>query len=704
MNCISCAQTIEDMVSQQKSIKSARVYFPLNLLIVEHDERIKNITKQIGKKLKTSGYFIREINLDEILKQAKESIFNLLARLSFVLLLLALLHIPHSQFPFIQLLYGKKILFIFAGLVVLSFKYFGYLVTEIKGQKLGMGTFLSIAIVLTAFNYFINIYQNKDLITLKNILSSYAMILFFVEIGKSISELIRLKFFKEHLKSFQVLRRMVTIKKNGGLIEKMVKNVKENDIVLIKPGDTIYFDSKILQGSSRIDESIVTGEAEPVFKKENDLVYSGSQNLTSVLEIRVVNSFFKSYFGILHLYILQKLSEKSDTQQTLDKFLKFFIVVELLLIIIAILYHIKTGFIHALERAVTIALLSCPCAFGIAIPLVQAGAYLLSFKNNIIIKNPNVLETFKNVKYFILDKTGILTSTKQSIPRSEFFTTNPYFLNILYTLTKLTNHPKAVTLNDVLTKTYPNLTYIENVTCEEIIGKGFKCNWDGKLYFLGSYNLLLENFKRIDQLKEEQNKRGLYFFTPTEIIAIFDFHEEVIQGIQEIMSWLKKKYEEVVILSGDRVNRVKECADKLGVTTFYAEKTPIEKLTIIREYKKRGTTIFVGDGLNDALVLKESDIGISIGGATDLAKNSADVILLDNDLSGIKKLDKLSRTAATAIKTNIMWAIIYNTVFIPLGFGVFDPIHISPVIASILMSGSSILLTINSLLFLKLAR
>ncbi len=705
MHCVSCVQTIEDIVARQPHIKNFKVYFPLNLLIVEHEEKLADVDKQINKQLKLSGYTLKKINLDEVITQPKKSLLHLLSRLVIILCLLLLLHSSHfiPYFSGITQTTIGLLISIFLILFAFSFKYIFQLINEIKTHNLGMGTFISIALILTASNFIINIYTNKNYSSLRDILSSYTMILFFVELGKGICEFIRLKFLKEYLKNFEVLKKMVIVKNKDGYTEKMIKDIKENDMVIVKAGDTIYFDGKIVKGSSHINESIVTGEAEPLFKKEGDIVFSGSQNLNGIIEMEVRNSFFKSYLGIIYFYILQNLSDKTNTQQIISKFLKFFVVGELLLIVIAVFYHINKGILYAFEKAVTLALLSCPCAFGIAIPLVLVAAYLLSSKNNVLLRNPNILEIFKNTKFLIMDKTGILTNAKQCVVNYEFLNSCDDLLNVLYTISRLSNHPRSVALNNLLLKINNNLRYMENVKCEEIPARGFKCIYNNKLYFLGGFGLVAENYKKLEELSEKLIDRSLYFFTENEMIAVFDLQEETSLKTKKIMSLLNEKYQEIAILSGDKFNKVKECARQLGITTFYAEKMPIEKLDIVKKYKENGITAFIGDGLNDAFVLKEADIGISVGGAIDLAKNSADVILLDNDLTGILKLDRLSHIATMAIKTNIIWAVLYNVIFIPLGFGIFHSIHISPIIASILMSGSSILLTINSFLFLKLA-
>lgn len=702
MHCISCAQTIEEKL-KQNDIQSARVYSPLNLLIVELDNTSAQL-QNINSIVRSLGYSIKKIDFDQILSQPKKSIFKTIFRLILILLFVIISHgVKHLvRIPLTSKLTIISSVIIFVVLGLCSIRYLIYMKNEIVSKKLGMGTFMSIALLLTAATFLIN-FVLRNYNTGASVLSSYSMILFFVELGKAISEFIRLRFFRQLLVGLEVLNIKVLVKENGAYTEKTVKEVQKGNTVVVKAGEIIYFDGAILKGSANIDESIVTGESEPIFKKEGMNVFSGSCNIDGTLEIVVSNNFFTSTLGVIQFYILQKLSEKTDTQVTMDKFLRYFILGELVLIIGVLIYSWHSGLLFAFERAATIALMTCPCAFGIATPIALATAYLTSYRKNILLKNPTILETFKDAKFLILDKTGTLTDAFSSVSNYKLYTDDIRLLQVLYTLTKFSNHPKAKGVNRFLATNYKNIKEIDNLIFTLIAGKGFKGIYNNVDYYVGGFNLVVENFKGVDKLKDEMLDKELYFFTKDEILGVFDFDEEISERTRLAIERIKKIYGEITLLSGDTANKVEKCASVLGITSFYSGKSPIEKLDIIKKFKSKGKTIFVGDGINDALSLEEADFGISIKGAQELAKNSADVILLDNNLGSIEKLYKISKSCVFAIKSNIIWAIIYNIVFIPLGLGLLPSIHITPVTASMLMSGSSILLTLNSFLFLTLA-
>lgn len=700
MHCTSCAQTIEEVVTKASSpaIENVRVFFPLNFLVVESNSAAVNV-KQLNILLKSYGYSLKRINLDEIITAPQMVLFKTLFRLILVLSLTIILHIFGQ---FLQ----KYFLIFFILLSALSIKYIIYMKNEFISKRWGMGTFISIALILTATIFLINLNREQagKYTPVGATLASYAMILFFVEFGKTIGEVIRLRFFKRLFQGLEVLNKVVLVKNHNTYIGKLVKDVKKGDIVVVKAGDTIYVDGKIVRGCANVSEAVVTGESEPVYKCEGMDVYSGSQNIDGVLEILVSNNFFTSTFGIIQFYLLRKLSERTDTQITVDKFLRYFISGELILIGVILGFSWYWGIVKAFERAATIALLACPCAFGIATPLVIGIGYLLTYKKNILLNNPNILETFKDVKFLILDKTGTLTNAVLTVNNYNFYTDNTTLIQILYTLAQFTNHPKAIAVSRFLQNKFQDIAYANITGFQTVPGKGFKGIHNDKTYYIGNFSLVVENFNFLDELKEEHLNKELYFFTDNKILATFDFMEEISEHTKEVIEDMKKIYEDVVIVSGDKYEKVKRCAESLSINTFYYEKTPTEKLDIIREFKKKGKTIFVGDGINDALSLEEADIGISLGGAQDLAKNSADAILLDNDLTNIPKLKKISQLTVFAIKTNIIWALVYNIIFIPLGLGIHHSIHISPVTASILMSASSILLTLNSSLILRFAK
>ncbi len=701
MHCISCAQTIEEIILQQKSAESVKVYFPLNLLILEHNAPSGKIYPALEQSLKLKGYGIKRININEIMQGPDKLLMNTIMRLCFVFLLGIFLHGWPMAILQYKILYPALVM-----LAILSFKYLEYMKNEVITKRLGMGTFLSIALTLTAVSFLLSLFKG-DYNNAIHFLSSYAMILFFIEVGKSISELIRLRSFKGFLRSFSILDREVTVRNGDNFIEKKIGNIEKNDVIVVKAGENIYFDGVIVRGSSCVNEAIVTGEVEAVLKKEGDTVFSGSQNIDGTLQIQVSGNFLSSTLGIMQFYILKKLSEKTDTQVIMEKFLKYFIIIELVLVVVAMVYHYHRGLLYAIERASAIALLSCPCAFGIATPLVFGMAYLMSYKKKLLLTNPNILETVKDAKYLIIDKTGTITTQNITIKNYEFTENAQELMNLLYTLTKFSNHPKSVAITKFLEHKFNNITLLEEIKCENIPGKGLKATQNGVEYYLGSFSLLEENFNFANEARINHTaleNYDIFFFTKEQLLAMFGMKEEIYDNVRESINNLKKHFEDVIILSGDKFNKVEECAREVGIETFYAEKTAIEKLAIIRKYKEGGKTIYIGDGINDALSLEEADIGISIGRAQDLAKSSADVILLDNNLENVLSLKKLSRLTVWAIKSNILWAIVYNVVFIPLGFGVFHSIHITPVLASILMSCSSLLLTVNSFLFLKFVR
>jgi P-type Cu2+ transporter len=697
MHCISCAQTIEEIVKKHNEfVNDVRVFFPLNLLIVKAKNNIatKEFTKILTKEIKKNGYFISKMDLSEIATIPKKFYLHFIIRLTLITIISLLLH-SH--------LYFNTLIFL-PLLVILSFKYFVYMKNEVTAKRLGMGTFISIALTMSLISSFINLFLHTNPYKVAEILSSYSMILFFVELGKGIGELFKMRFISEALKELDVLHKKILVKNEDNYEEKLVKDVKEGDIILLEPGKMLYFDGKVLYGEGYMNEAVSSGESEPVYKKSGTQVISGSYNMENPLHIEVTNSFMTSKLGIIWLTILQSLSEKGTRQYIVEKLLKYFIYLELAIIGLAFIYHIPKGILAALERSSTIALLSCPCALGIATPLALAVAILSAYSKKILIRNPNVLETFKNSKYLLVDKTGTLTYTTPVVNYFKLTYSDQKIIQLLYTLTGSSVHPKSKALNTYLKSNFPWLSFYTTLIIENIPAKGIATIFENEKYFLGNFSLLAEYYSGVSQLEEEFVDRDLYFFTATKIYGVFDFEEKIHPNAKELFSFFKNYYTDVAILSGDKSEKVESCAKQLGIEKVYASKTSLEKLEIIRGYKKAGGTIFIGDGINDALAIKEADIGISLGSGADITKISADIVLLDNNLEKLHYLQLLSRKTVLAIKLNLLWAFLYNIIFLPLGFGIISSISISPALASILMSASSILVTLNSIVIFKVGK
>ena len=504
---------------------------------------------------------------------------------------------------------------------------------------------------------------------------------------------------KSLVKSQKVMANMIAFDENHQEVILPIENtqLKVGDLVLVRSGEQVPIDSKILWGEAHINESLLTGESIPVHKIAKDKIIGGSIVESGSIKAQVTATGEDTVLaGILHL-VKQAQGEKPPIQQLADKISAIFVP---LVVGIAVLTFIgnyiylynqpgqSALFTQALMRSIAVLVIACPCAMGLATPAAIAVGLGRAARTGILFRNATSLENFKNIKQIVFDKTGTLTTGSFKLDK---FDTNGLNENewktILYSLEKYSNHPIA----QCISSTFKTKEEIRWKNIEEVKGVGMKGeDKDGNIYWAGSY--------KIAKTLTEASNHNVYLLKNDQLMGWIDVEDELRPEAKEVIDYLKSKKLKTILLSGDRKEKCDHIASILGIDEVFAEQSPEEKLIKISALNAATPTAMVGDGINDAPSLAKATIGISLGEASQLAIQSAQVVLMH---AGLKKLPTalgLGKHTYITIKQNLFWAFFYNIIAIPIAaFG-----YLTPTFGALVMGLSDVVLAINSVrLFFK---
>jgi len=465
--------------------------------------------------------------------------------------------------------------------------------------------------------------------------------------------------------------------------------LRVGDLILIKSGEQVPIDCKILWGEAHVNEAIVTGESSPVHKKAKDKLIGGSiiDNGTIKAQVTAVgNDTVLS--GIINL-VKQAQGEKPPVQQLADKISGIFIPVVLGIAAITLIgnWIILSEFYPALLRSIAVLVIACPCAMGLATPAAIAVGLGRAARNGILFRNATSLEAFKNITQVVFDKTGTLTTGKFTVSNWQLAMGNGQVLNeeefkrLVYSLEKYSNHPIARSV----TEEWKTKDEIQWKKIEEIKGLGMKAeDKDGNMYMAASY-------KAAKELTAEAN-HNVYIIKNNQLLGWIDVKDEIREEAKTVVDYLHTKGIKTILLSGDHYAKAKELADLLHIKEVIAEQTPEQKLQKITELNAQTPTAMVGDGINDAPALAKATVGISMSEASQIAVQSADVVLMNHGLKNLPMALGLGKHTYITIKENLFWAFAYNIVAIPVAaFGL-----LSPTLGALVMGLSDVVLAINS--------
>jgi len=466
--------------------------------------------------------------------------------------------------------------------------------------------------------------------------------------------------------------------------------LRVGDLILIKSGEQVPIDSKILWGDAHVNEAIITGESNPVHKYAKDKLIGGSVITDGTIKAQVTAVGDDTVLsGIINM-VKQAQGEKPPVQKLADKISAIFVpvVIGIAAVTLVVNWIILDEFAPALMRSIAVLVIACPCAMGLATPAAIAVGLGRAAKNGILFRNATSLEMFKNITQVVFDKTGTLTTGKFIVSGFKFLVGEEFeFRKIAYSLEKYSNHPIA----KCITEEWKTKEEIRWNKIEEIKGLGMKAtDKEGNEYWAGSYNVAKEFTKESDH--------NVYVIKNDQLIGWIDVTDEIRPEAKSVINYLQSKNITTILLSGDRRSKCEALANELNIDEVFAEQTPEQKLQKIAELNAAAPTAMVGDGINDAPALAKATIGISMSEASQIAVQSAQVVLMNQGLQKMPMALGLGKHTYLTIKQNLFWAFAYNIVAIPvaaLGF-------LTPTFGALVMGLSDVVLAINSVrLFVK---
>jgi Cu+-exporting ATPase len=494
------------------------------------------------------------------------------------------------------------------------------------------------------------------------------------------------------MKSQKVMANMIAFDENHQEVIFPIENtqLKVGDLILIRSGEQVPIDAKILWGDAHVNEALLTGESTPVHRQAKDKIIGGSVLESGSVKAQVTATGSDTVLsGILQL-VKQAQGEKPPIQHLADKISAIFVplVVGIALITFGVNFFVIDTFTDALMRSIAVLVIACPCAMGLATPAAIAVGLGRAARSGILFRNATSLENFRTITQVVFDKTGTLTTGGFKLSGYDTMGMDETaWQTIVYSLEKYSNHPIA----QCISASFRMKTEIRWEKIEEVKGLGMKgTDKDGNIYWAGSYKLVKDT--------DAPSGHNVYLLKNDTLIGWIDVQDEIRTESREIIQYLKSKNLKTILLSGDRKEKCDQIAATLGIDEVIAEKTPEEKLEIIGQLNATTPTAMVGDGINDAPALAKATVGISLSEASQLAIQSAQVVLMN---SGIKKLPLalgLGKHTYTTIRQNLFWAFFYNIIAIPVAaFGL-----LTPTLGALVMGMSDVVLAINSVrLFFK---
>lgn len=463
--------------------------------------------------------------------------------------------------------------------------------------------------------------------------------------------------------------------------------LRVGDLVLLKNGDVVPMDCKIIWGNIDVNESIITGESIPIEKKINDRLIGGSliENGTAKAQITAVGE------DTVLSHILQLIkdaeTEKPPVQQMADKISAIFVPTVLSIAILTVLgnyFLAHQTFGESLLRSIAVLVIACPCAMGLATPAAVAVGLGRAARNGVLFKNAKSLEIFKNIQQAVFDKTGTLTTGKFQIVNFKSVIEDDAFKKLVYSIEKYSNHPIGI----AITKTWKTKEIILWQKVEEIKGLGIQAiDKEGNIFIAGS-------FKIAEHLTNDQDHH-IYILKNDELIGWIDVEDEIRPEAKSIIQYLKSRKITTILLSGDKKEKCLEVAYRLGIDEVIAEQTPEQKLAHITRLTKEAATVMIGDGINDGPALAKATVGVSVSEASQVAMQSAQVVLVNHGLKNLPLALGLGRHTYLTIKQNLFWAFAYNIIAIPVAalglLGIYGPTY-----GALIMGMSDVVLAVNS--------
>ncbi len=689
IHCAACIWLNEKVLDATPGIVEANINFTNNKAKIIWDEDIIKLS-QIIDKIRSIGYnaypYDKTASEEKTTKNKKDYLLRMVVAIFFSMNIMmmdiakytgyftgmsdSVLKLVHMA----EFIFSTPVLF-YSGWIFFRGAYYG-----LKNKIVNMDLLVSSGAVLTYIYSIYILLGGKG----HSYFDSVAMIITFVLVGKYLEVLGK----KSAVDTMDKIKAYIPLEatriKDGGKEVVSLDQIEVDDIIEVKHGEKASVDGVVVSGQSSFDQSSISGESLPVEKNIGDKIFSSTLNIGEVIRYKATKNYANSTLNNIVELLEDSLNSKPKIEDTTNELSKYFSITILSLAIFSFIgwYYYNGSFEHALIIAISVIVIACPCALALATPIATLMGIGWLSKENLLFKEAKYIETFASVDTVVLDKTGTITHGKLTVKEKNFTKElDKDELNILYTLSSSSTHPVSVAIFKYLKENYKDLILLELENIKQISSKGVEAIYQNKQIFGGRYS--------------KNNTMTTYeFIIDDKILASFYLEDTIKDGVKKTIEYLKSQNITPILCSGDNEMVVKTIAKSVGIKQYKAMMSPIEKADFITELKnKNKTIIMVGDGINDTLALSRADISIAMGSGADIALSVSDVVILNDDISGLKKAIYISKRTYSFIKQNLKISFIYNLITIPIAIAGY----VIPLVAALSMSLSSLLVVGNSM-------
>lgn len=716
MTCASCASSAESIVKHQEGVINASVNFATGNLTVEYLPNMTDASK-LQKAVQSIGYdlLIEEENKQqETLETIHAEKFQKLKTKTVWAITLSLPVVVIAMF-FMDIPYANQIMWAFSTPVVLWLgrDFFINAWKQTKHRSANMDTLVAlstgIAYLFSVFNMLFADFWHQRGLHAHVYFEAAAVIVAFILLGKLLEEKAKGN-TSSAIKKLMGLqpKTVIVIQTDGTEKQTAIEDVNAGDVILVKPGEKIAVDGMVTSGSSYVDESMLSGEPVPVLKKENEKVFAGTINQKGSFQFKAVKVGKETMLAHIIKMVQDAQGSKAPVQKLVDKIAGIFVPVVIGIAILAfILWFVlggDNGIVQGLLAAVTVLVIACPCALGLATPTAIMVGVGKGAEKGILIKDAESLELAKKVDAIILDKTGTITEGRPEVTGVQWLNNDDASKDILLSIEKQSEHPLA----EAVVKHLDGAAIITLTQFDSITGKGAKADHNNETYFVGNKKLLAENNITIaEQLQKQANEWGkqsktvIWFADSKQALSVLAISDKIKETSVEAIRQMQEMGIDLYMLTGDNEATAKAIAEQTGIKHYKAEVLPQHKADFVKELQSKGKVVaMVGDGINDSTALATADVSIAMGKGSDIAMDVAKMTIISSDLTKIPQAIKLSKQTVATIKQSLFWAFIYNLIGIPIAAGILYPINgflLNPMIAGAAMALSSVSVVTNSL-------
>lgn len=718
MTCAACAISVESVIKSTRGVKDARVNYANQSAWIEYSdavtlEEIQNRTRSIGYDLivNSEDPFKEQQNQQQKHYEAlkNRTIWAIVLSIPIMVIGMFFMNMPNGNY--IMMALATPVVF------YLGSSFFQNAYKQARHRKANMDTLVAlstgIAYLFSIFNTFFPEFWHERGLHAHVYFEAAAVIIAFISTGKLLEEKAKSNTSSALKKLMGLQPKTVTILEDGVEREVPIAAVAKGNIIIVKPGDKIPVDGEVIQGISFVDESMISGEPIPVEKIKGSKVFAGTINQKGSFKIKAEKVGGDTILAHIIKMVQDAQGSKPPVQKLVDKIAGIFVPAVLGIAILTFITWMVLGnenaLTHGLLTSVSVLVIACPCALGLATPTAIMVGIGKGAENNILIKDAESLELGHKVNAIILDKTGTITEGKPVVSELLWKSNDinvTQFKQILYTIETQSEHPLAEAVTTFLKLEEINSVPLEQF--ESITGKGVKASIDNITYFVGNQRLMDEHKIEIEDsllvhVERWQNeaKTVVFFSNTSETLAVISIADRVKATSREAIKTLQDSGIEVYMLTGDNKQTATAVAKEVGVTQFKAEVMPSDKALFVKELQAEGKIVaMVGDGINDSHALAQADVSIAMGKGSDIAMDVAKMTLITSDLNMVPKALELSSKTITTIKQNLFWAFIYNIIGIPVAAGILYPVNgflLDPMIAGAAMALSSVSVLGNSL-------